>query len=128
MEDGAVLRFQSDRSHWRIRPEAERANGFPNVHLVNAVGAEDVFIRGGMIDGDYRKFYDRVYFYETEQVLEILRDLYESGWRIWYDEGLTIGDRYDETLEAHQEGLLHHGHHSKEGHKESQSTQEEQHD
>ena len=63
MEDGAVLRFQSDRSKWHIRPEAERANGFPNIHLVNAVGAEDVFICGGMIDGDYTKFYVRDYFY-----------------------------------------------------------------
>ena len=63
MEDGAVLRFQSDRSKWRIRPRAERKNGFPNVHLVNALDAENVFIRGGMIDGDYTKFYVRDYFY-----------------------------------------------------------------
>ena len=62
-EDGAVLRFQPDRSQWRIRPEAERANGFPNVHLVNTVNVSDVFIRGGMIDGNYRKFYVRDYFY-----------------------------------------------------------------
>ena len=38
---------------------------------------------------------------DRDKVLEIIRTLYEAGWRIWYDEGLTIGDRYDETLEAH---------------------------
>ena len=34
-------------------------------------------------------------------VLQIIKTLYESGWKIWYDEGLTIGDRYDITLESH---------------------------
>ena len=38
---------------------------------------------------------------DRDTVLPILKTLYESGWKIWYDEGLTIGDRYDETLEAH---------------------------
>ena len=38
---------------------------------------------------------------DRDQVMEIIRILYEAGWRVWYDEGLTIGDRYDETLEAH---------------------------
>ena len=38
---------------------------------------------------------------DRERVLPILKTLYESGWRIWYDEGLTIGDSYDETLEEH---------------------------
>ena len=38
---------------------------------------------------------------DRDTVLPILKALYESGWRIWYDEGLTIGDRYDETLEEH---------------------------
>ena len=37
---------------------------------------------------------------DRDTVLPIIKDLYESGWRIWYDEGLTIGDSYDETLEA----------------------------
>ena len=36
-----------------------------------------------------------------DTVLPILKTLYEDGWKIWYDEGLTIGDRYDETLEEH---------------------------
>ncbi len=38
---------------------------------------------------------------DRDTVLPILKKLYESGWKIWYDEGLTIGDRYDETLEEH---------------------------
>ena len=38
---------------------------------------------------------------DRDRVLPILKTLYESGWKIWYDEGLTIGDRYDETLEEH---------------------------
>ncbi len=38
---------------------------------------------------------------DRDTVLPILKPLYESGWKIWYDEGLTIGDRYDETLEEH---------------------------
>ena len=38
---------------------------------------------------------------DRDDVLPVLRDLYESGWRIWYDEGLTIGENYDAVLEAH---------------------------
>ena len=38
---------------------------------------------------------------DRDEVLQIIKTLYESGWKIWYDEGLTIGDRYDETLEEH---------------------------
>ena len=38
---------------------------------------------------------------DRDVVLPILKALYEAGWKIWYDEGLTIGDRYDETLEEH---------------------------
>lgn len=38
---------------------------------------------------------------DRDEVLRIIKLLYESGWKIWYDEGLTIGDRYDETLESH---------------------------
>ena len=38
---------------------------------------------------------------DREAVLEIITRLYEEGWKIWYDEGLTIGDRYDDTLEEH---------------------------
>lgn len=38
---------------------------------------------------------------DRDEVLPIIKRLYEDGWRIWYDEGLTIGDRYDETLEEH---------------------------
>jgi len=37
---------------------------------------------------------------DRDAILPILKTLYEDGWRIWYDEGLTIGDKYDETLEA----------------------------
>ena len=38
---------------------------------------------------------------DRDTVLGIIKELYESGWKIWYDEGLTIGDSYDETLETH---------------------------
>ena len=38
---------------------------------------------------------------DRDEVLGIIKTLYESGWKIWYDEGLTIGDKYDETLETH---------------------------
>ncbi len=38
---------------------------------------------------------------DRKTVLPILKSLYESGWRIWFDEGLTIGDKYDEVLEKH---------------------------
>ena len=38
---------------------------------------------------------------DRDAVLGIIKTLYESGWKVWYDEGLTIGDRYDETLENH---------------------------
>lgn len=38
---------------------------------------------------------------DREPVLKVIKNLYESGWRIWYDEGLTIGDSYDKTLEEH---------------------------
>ncbi|MBR0405254.1 MAG: leucine-rich repeat protein, partial [Eggerthellaceae bacterium] len=41
---------------------------------------------------------------DRELVLPVIKELYENGWRIWYDEGLTIGDSYDETLEAHVRG------------------------
>ena len=38
---------------------------------------------------------------DRDTILPIIKALYESGWRVWYDEGLTIGDKYDETLEDH---------------------------
>ena len=41
---------------------------------------------------------------DRDAVLPVIKTLYESGWRIWYDEGLTIGDNYDETLEEHVRG------------------------
>ena len=38
---------------------------------------------------------------DRDEILPIIEILYEAGWKIWYDEGLTIGDKYDETLEEH---------------------------
>ena len=38
---------------------------------------------------------------DKEKVFPILRMLYESGYNIWYDEGITIGEKYDEVIEAH---------------------------
>ncbi|MBR2672261.1 MAG: leucine-rich repeat protein [Oscillospiraceae bacterium] len=38
---------------------------------------------------------------DRDRILPVIKTLYEFGWKIWYDEGLTIGDRYDDTLETH---------------------------
>ena len=38
---------------------------------------------------------------DRDEVFHYIKALYESGWRIWYDEGLTIGEKYDMTLEDH---------------------------
>ncbi len=38
---------------------------------------------------------------DRDMVLQRMTLLYESGWKVWYDEGLTIGDSYDEILEDH---------------------------
>ena len=38
---------------------------------------------------------------DRKRIFPILRRLYEKGWRFWYDEGLEIGDAYDEVLRAH---------------------------
>lgn len=38
---------------------------------------------------------------DRDRILEIIKGLYVKGWRIWYDEGLTIGDSYDKTLYEH---------------------------
>ena len=40
---------------------------------------------------------------DRDTILEIIKGLYEKGWRIWYDEGLTVGDSYDKTLYEHVE-------------------------
>ena len=40
---------------------------------------------------------------DRKRIFPILRRLYEKGWRFWYDEGLEIGDAYDEVLRAHEE-------------------------
>lgn len=41
---------------------------------------------------------------DRDEVFHYIKPLYESGWKIWYDEGLTIGDNYDMTLEDHIRG------------------------
>ena len=69
LDPDAVLKIQPDRATWDIRPECRTYDSFGErkksscAHLVNCIQATNVFIRGGTIDGDYRKFYDRIYFY-----------------------------------------------------------------
>ena len=63
LDTRAVIRFQPDRSKWKIRAGSDKPNGFANVHLVNVIGQTNVFIRGGAIDGNFRRFYKRVYLY-----------------------------------------------------------------
>lgn len=38
---------------------------------------------------------------DKEVVFPLLKRLYESGYNVWYDEGITIGERYDEVIESH---------------------------
>ena len=38
---------------------------------------------------------------DKEKVFPLLRKLYESGYNVWYDEGITIGEKYDEVIESH---------------------------
>ena len=38
---------------------------------------------------------------DKEKVFPALKELYESGFNVWYDEGITIGERYDEIIENH---------------------------
>lgn len=40
---------------------------------------------------------------DRRRVFSVLKELYEDGWRLWYDEGLEIGDQYDEVLRSHEE-------------------------
>ncbi len=37
------------------------------------------------------------------EVFPVIKRLYEKGWRIWYDEGLVIGDDYYSSLKRHIE-------------------------
>ena len=63
LDDAATLRMHPDRSRWDVRPECGKYKS-NNAHLVNCVSATNVSIRGGTIDGDWRSFYKRVYFYQ----------------------------------------------------------------
>ena len=36
---------------------------------------------------------------DKEKVFLLLKSLYESGYNIWYDEGITIGEKYDDVIE-----------------------------
>ncbi len=38
---------------------------------------------------------------DKEKVFPLLKTLYESGFNVWYDEGITIGEKYDEVIESH---------------------------
>ncbi len=41
---------------------------------------------------------------DSERIFEIIKDLYEEGWKMWYDKGLTIGHSYDKEIEKHVAG------------------------
>ena len=41
---------------------------------------------------------------DKEKVFPLLKKLYESGYNVWYDEGITIGEKYDEVIERHIRG------------------------
>ena len=41
---------------------------------------------------------------DKEQVFPLLKELYEAGFNVWYDEGITIGEKYDEVIESHIRG------------------------
>ena len=38
---------------------------------------------------------------DKEKVFPLLKELYEPGYNVWYDEGITIGEKYDEVIESH---------------------------
>ena len=38
---------------------------------------------------------------DRERVFPIIKNIYECGWYVWYDEGLEIGDNYYQTLREH---------------------------
>ena len=38
---------------------------------------------------------------DKEKVFPVLKELYEAGFNVWYDEGITIGEKYDEVIENH---------------------------
>lgn len=38
---------------------------------------------------------------DRELVFPIIKNIYEKGWYVWYDEGLEIGDNYYQTLQEH---------------------------
>lgn len=41
---------------------------------------------------------------DKEKVFPLLKELYEAGYNVWYDEGITIGEKYDEVIENHIRG------------------------
>lgn len=41
---------------------------------------------------------------DRNRVFPIIKGLYETGFHIWYDEGLEIGDNYYQTLKEHVKG------------------------
>ncbi len=38
---------------------------------------------------------------DKEVVFPLLKKIYEAGYNVWYDEGITIGESYDEVIESH---------------------------
>lgn len=38
---------------------------------------------------------------DRKSVFDVIKNLYEAGFRLWYDEGLNIGEKYDEVIEKH---------------------------
>ena len=38
---------------------------------------------------------------DRARVFHIIKRIYEMGWRVWYDEGLPIGENYYASLASH---------------------------
>ena len=115
LAEDAILKIQPDRSTWDVRPECKRYDSMPNkksecAHLISCVQATNVFIRGGTIDGDYRKFYDRVYFYACCGRRYLTPKKYcDPAQLIWFFESKDIVLENVRVLRAPYWSLMFHG-------------------
>lgn len=115
LAEDAVLRIQPDRSKWDVRPECKRYDSMPGkksecAHLISCVQATNVFIRGGTIDGDYRKFYDRIYFYACCGRRFLTPKKYcDPAQLIWFFESKDVVIEKVKVLRAPYWSLMFHG-------------------
>lgn len=66
-------------------------------------GSDQKILIKAPFPADEEKPYIFISYAHTDRyrVFPIIKDLYETGCRIWYDEGLEIGDNYYQTLKDH---------------------------